>query len=82
MTVVQAGAIVGPLLAGALIPLIGLPVLYLLDAIALLATLWATWRLPAVPPGDTEQPGDGPGCARSSTGSATRPCTRCCWCRS
>jgi MFS family permease len=50
MTVVQAGAIAGPLLAGVLIPVIGLPALYLLDAIALLATLWATWRLPAIPP--------------------------------
>jgi MFS family permease len=50
MTVVQAGAIAGPLLAGVLIPFIGLPTLYLFDAIALLATLWATWRLPAVPP--------------------------------
>jgi MFS family permease len=55
MTIVQAGAIVGPLLAGALIPLIGLPVLYLLDAIALLATLWATYRLPAVPPEKTSR---------------------------
>jgi MFS family permease len=50
MTVVQAGAIAGPLLAGVLIPVIGLPALYLLDAIALLATLWATWRLPSLPP--------------------------------
>lgn len=50
MTVAQIGAIAGPLLAGVLIPVIGLPMLYLLDAIALLATLWATWRLPAVPP--------------------------------
>ncbi|OZM83996.1 MFS transporter [Pseudonocardia sp. MH-G8] len=50
MTVFQVGAIAGPLLAGVLIPVIGLPTLYLLDAIALLATLWATWRLPAVPP--------------------------------
>jgi MFS family permease len=50
MTVVQIGAIAGPLLAGVLIPVIGLPALYLLDAIALLATLWATWRLPALPP--------------------------------
>ncbi|HVH23844.1 MAG TPA: MFS transporter [Pseudonocardia sp.] len=50
MTVVQAGAIAGPLLAGVLIPVIGLPTLYLLDAIALLSTLWATWRLPSVPP--------------------------------
>jgi MFS family permease len=51
MTVVQIGAIAGPLLAGVLIPVVGLPTLYLFDAIALLATLWATWRLPAVPPG-------------------------------
>jgi MFS family permease len=50
MTVVQGGAVVGPLLAGMLIPVIGLPTLYLLDAIALLATLWATWRLPTLPP--------------------------------
>jgi MFS family permease len=51
MTVFQVGAIAGPLLAGVLIPVVGLPTLYLLDAIALLATLWATWRLPPVPPG-------------------------------
>jgi MFS family permease len=50
MTVFQAGAIVGPLLAGVLIPFIGLPTLYLVDAICLLATLWATWRLPSMPP--------------------------------
>ncbi len=50
MTVFQIGAIAGPLLAGVLIPLIGLPTLYLLDAVALLATLWATWRLPVMPP--------------------------------
>ncbi|MCX4093306.1 MFS transporter [Nocardia sp. alder85J] len=50
MTVVQFGAIAGPVLAGALIPLTGLPLLYLLDAIAVLATLWAVWRLPEVPP--------------------------------
>jgi hypothetical protein len=49
-TVFQLGAFVGPLLAGVLIPVIGLPTLYLLDAVALLATLWATWRLPAMPP--------------------------------
>jgi MFS family permease len=51
MTVFQTGAIAGPLLAGVLIPVVGLSTLYLLDAIALLATLWATWRLPPVPPG-------------------------------
>jgi MFS family permease len=50
MTVVQFGAIAGPVLAGTLIPVTGLSMLYLLDAIAVLATLWAVWRLPAVPP--------------------------------
>jgi MFS family permease len=54
MTVVQAGAVAGPLLAGVLIPVIGLPELYLIDAIALLATLWATWRLPEMPPAAAE----------------------------
>jgi Arabinose efflux permease len=49
MTVFQTGAVVGPLLAGALIPVIGLPALYLIDAIALTATLWASWRLPRMP---------------------------------
>jgi MFS family permease len=48
-TVTTFGAVIGPLLAGVLIPLVGLPTLYLLDAIALLATLWATWRLPPMP---------------------------------
>ncbi len=53
-TVMTFGAVVGPLLAGMLIPVIGLPELYLIDALALLATLWAQWRLPAMPPaGDT-----------------------------
>lgn len=50
MTVVQFGAIAGPLLAGVLIPTIGLPSLYLIDSIALLATMWAVVRLPAIPP--------------------------------
>lgn len=50
MTVTQFGAIAGPVLAGALIPLIGLSTLYLIDAIALLVTLWAVWRLPSLPP--------------------------------
>lgn len=54
MTVFQAGAIAGPLLAGVLIPVIGLPTLYLVDAICLLATLWATWRLPSMPAEPTE----------------------------
>ena len=49
MTVFQTGAVAGPLLAGGLIPLLGLPTLYLIDAVALLATLWASWRLPHMP---------------------------------
>ncbi|WP_211588876.1 MFS transporter [Allorhizocola rhizosphaerae] len=49
-TVMQGGWIVGPLLAGALIPVLGLPTLYLLDAIALSAVLWAVWKLPPLPP--------------------------------
>lgn len=50
MTVTQFGAIAGPLLAGALIPLLGLSTLYLIDTILLLATLWAVFALPSVPP--------------------------------
>ncbi|WP_460072193.1 MFS transporter [Streptomyces sp. YKOK-I1] len=49
-TVMQTGLVAGPLLAGALIPVIGLPELYLLDALALTVTLWAVVRLPALPP--------------------------------
>ncbi|GAA1112320.1 MULTISPECIES: MFS transporter [Streptomyces violaceusniger group] len=49
-TVAQTGMILGPLLAGALIPVLGLPALYLIDAVALCVTLWAVWRLPALPP--------------------------------
>ncbi len=50
MTVFQFGAIAGPVAAGMLIPVTGLSTLYLLDAIALLAMLWATWKLPSIPP--------------------------------
>lgn len=58
MTVVQFGAIAGPLLAGVLIPVLGLAAMYLLDTIALLATLWAVVRLPAIPPlGETTKAG-------------------------
>ncbi|MGW0605703.1 MFS transporter [Streptomyces sp. NPDC002640] len=52
-TVMQTGLVAGPLLAGALIPVVGLPELYLIDALALCATVWAVWRLPALPPLDT-----------------------------
>jgi MFS family permease len=49
-TVGSTGMVFGPLLAGALIPVIGLPELYLIDAVGLCAALWAVWRLPALPP--------------------------------
>ncbi|MBX9397300.1 MFS transporter [Streptomyces sp. TRM72054] len=49
-TVMQTGLVAGPLLAGALIPVIGLPELYLIDALALCFAVWAVLRLPALPP--------------------------------
>ncbi len=49
-TVMQTGLVAGPLLAGALIPVIGLSELYLIDAWPLCVTLWAVARLPAMPP--------------------------------
>ncbi|MFF9756636.1 MFS transporter [Streptomyces sp. NPDC014344] len=56
-TVMQTGQIAGPLLAGALIPVIGLAELYLLDALALCVTVWAVYRLPALPPLTAATPG-------------------------
>ncbi|MFT4087777.1 MAG: MFS transporter [Gordonia sp. (in: high G+C Gram-positive bacteria)] len=50
MTVMQAGAIAGPLVGGALIPVLGFSTLYLVDSICLLATLWAVVRLPSLLP--------------------------------
>lgn len=49
-TVMQAGLVAGPLLAGALIPVIGLGELYMIDALALCVTVWAVHRLPPLPP--------------------------------
>ncbi|WP_237048137.1 MFS transporter [Lentzea guizhouensis] len=51
-TVMQFGAVLGPLLAGALMPVIGLSTLYLVDAIALVVTVYAVWKLPPMPPLD------------------------------
>ena len=44
------GAIVGPLLGGVLIPLTGFGTLYLLDAVALVAAIWAIVKLPPIRP--------------------------------
>src|SRR4051794_18181621 len=51
-TVMPGGAILGPLLAGALTPWLGLATLYLLDSVALVVALFAVWRLPPIPPLD------------------------------
>ncbi|NYI07599.1 MFS transporter [Allostreptomyces psammosilenae] len=49
-TVRWLGAIVGPLIAGILLPLIGVEMLYLVDAVALCAVVWAVAKLPPLPP--------------------------------
>jgi MFS family permease len=49
-TVFNFGAVLGPLLAGAFIPVLGLSTLYLIDAIGLCVTMWAVWKLPPLPP--------------------------------
>jgi len=45
----NTGAVVGPLLAGLLIPVVGLGNLYLFDATALIMVVWAVYRLPPLP---------------------------------
>ncbi|RBQ15235.1 MFS transporter [Spongiactinospora rosea] len=46
------GAVAGPLAAGLLLSVTDIETLYLIDAVALCATLWAVWRLPPLPPLD------------------------------
>lgn len=50
MTVTQFGAIAGPLVGGALLPIFGAGPLYSIDAVTLLATLWAVIKLPPLVP--------------------------------
>lgn len=50
------GSIVGPLLAGVLIPVVGLGALYLLDTVALLVVMWSVFRLPPLPPVSSPTP--------------------------
>jgi MFS family permease len=56
-TVMHIGLVVGPLLAGALIPVVGIAELYLIDTLALCVTVWAVIRLPALPPLTAPAPG-------------------------
>ncbi|RKT52346.1 MFS transporter [Saccharothrix australiensis] len=51
-TVMMFGGVFGPMLAGALMPVVGLSTLYLVDAVALTLTIWAVWKLPPLPPLD------------------------------
>lgn len=50
MTVMQFGAIVGPLLAGLLLGWVDLSTLYLIDALTCIFPIWATFRLVPMPP--------------------------------
>ncbi len=58
MTVMQFGAIVGPLLAGMLLHFVDLSTLYLIDAVTCVVPIWATVRLAKMPPTGA---GDGTG---------------------
>jgi MFS family permease len=49
-TMFHFGAVLGPLLAGVLLPVLGLSTLYLIDTVALAAAVIAAWRLPPIPP--------------------------------
>ncbi|MBO1031119.1 MFS transporter [Tessaracoccus sp. SD287] len=49
-TVLTFGGIAGPLIGGSMIPLLGFDLLYLLDAVFLLATLYAVVKLHSMPP--------------------------------
>lgn len=51
-TTMLFGMVCGPLLAGALLPVVGLATLYLLDACTLSAALLAIIRMPKLPPGN------------------------------
>lgn len=57
MTVMQFGAIVGPLLAGLLLGWVDLSALYLIDAMTCLVPIWATFRLSAMPPTEPDSAG-------------------------
>ena len=59
MTVMQFGAIVGPLLAGVMLHWVDLSTLYLIDAITCIAPIWATFRLAPIPPTNGEEGSSG-----------------------
>lgn len=53
MTVATIGAVAGPVIGGALIPVFGYQLLYLIDALFLLTTLYAVVKLPTLIPDST-----------------------------
>lgn len=58
-TTSTAGGVLGPLAAGVILGLwstdIGVSVAYAVDAVLFTVMLWATWRLPPVPPHDLDE---------------------------
>ncbi|WP_046301222.1 MFS transporter [Mycobacterium sp. UM_Kg27] len=60
MTVMQFGAIVGPLLAGLLLGWVDLSTLYLIDAATCIFPVWATFRLTPMPPIERAGPSASP----------------------
>jgi MFS family permease len=55
ITVTQFGSIVGPLMAGLMLAWVDLSTLYLIDAITCLLPIWATFRLAAMPPVESDE---------------------------
>ncbi|MFT3943792.1 MAG: MFS transporter [Ancrocorticia sp.] len=54
MTVAQFGAIAGPLIGGALLPILGADWLYAIDAVTMVFTLWAVIKLPSLRPAGSD----------------------------
>ncbi|GGO12774.1 MFS transporter [Microbispora bryophytorum] len=65
------GSVLGPMLAGVLVPVVGLGTLYLFDAVALLAVVGAVAMLPPLPPlpPPTTGTGTGTGTEESAVGT-------------
>ncbi|MEV4456184.1 MFS transporter [Microbispora sp. NPDC049633] len=61
------GSVLGPMLAGVLVPVVGLGMLYLFDAVALLAVVWAVAMLPPLPPESAADGGRGSSVARRTS---------------
>jgi MFS family permease len=65
MTIFQVGGIAGPLVGGALIPVLGYSWLYLVDSVTLFATLYAVLKLPRLRPDRHPESPGGPAGWRS-----------------